>query len=675
MTETAIILTTVTPVNYQSYLGCYVDAQRRRGRNDCPETDRIRGFLVSAGHTMGQLHDRTVINLNDSLQVIWQFPKYLDLETSLDLLGLDIAEQIASLLEQQDWRLVTETNPRKPPTHTKAYGTAWEMGAIIKGVRPSRLLELQIERDECVFTKKLKEPVQDTTRTCFTSAEATIDYIEAVLSHLPTPLELENPPDVAETELVNAIAAPDKVKRKHERKPKDISGIPEMPPPEEPPAIVYPLIKRVPLDLIRVDGNTQTRVQIDSDTVELYSQSYEDGADVPPVKLKQDPEGIYWMYDGFHRRLGVIRLLEKYAQGQIEETNWAETINADGILATITLGTRQDAEWECLSQNINHGLRRKQADIPKLIEMTLRHPYAKKKSLNQLCKMVKVDSKTFRKHWLILADQRKVEPPEAEMTITRGNQTYTMTREFETPQPPQIPSVTLKILQGGTPHQAEKPIGEPSAAPAPIILRPADYLTPAPVEPIKLDQRAEGLLRSGVKLGNEKYTPRLWIDFAEIVFGRRIDLDPATNRLANSVVKAQRIFTMTENGLLQDWTSPALWLNPPYSLPEIELFAQKLAEELPKIEQAMLLVNACTETDWFQMLAKTAAAIFFPNGRINFWSPGDNPDDYQGRNEYRQTLLYWGPNSSVMAASDLGLTTYPHKPILQEEPHGNRTDD
>lgn len=146
------------------------------------------------------------------------------------------------------------------------------------------------------------------------------------------------------------------------------------------------------------------------------------------------------------------------------------------------------------------------------------------------------------------------------------------------------------------------------------------------------------------KMGNEKYTPPNWIEFVTEVFGRDIELDPSSCEEANQIVKAQRFYTIDDDALVQSWESETLFLNPPYSMPEIEKFSIKLLAEINDIGEFVMLVNACTETSWFQAVANQCDRLLFPSIRINFWSPGGDPNNIKGGNEYRQCLLYKGPN-------------------------------
>lgn len=137
---------------------------------------------------------------------------------------------------------------------------------------------------------------------------------------------------------------------------------------------------------------------------------------------------------------------------------------------------------------------------------------------------------------------------------------------------------------------------------------------------------------------NEWYTPSDIIEMARSVMGS-IDLDPASSIEANNVVKATRIFDIVINGLEQEW-SGNVWLNPPYGTESVGKFVDKLLEELPNIQQAIVLVNNATETEWFGKLVEFTKAMCFPKGRIRYWVPGEKTGSpLQG-----QALFYYGDN-------------------------------
>ena len=101
-----------------------------------------------------------------------------------------------------------------------------------------------------------------------------------------------------------------------------------------------------------------------------------------------------------------------------------------------------------------------------------------------------------------------------------------------------------------------------------------------------------------------------------------IDLDPASNDIAQKTVKAKEYFTKKNCGLSKTWKGN-VWMNPPYEGKLIKLFASKIVSE--PIDQAIVLVNNATETAWFQMMAEDATAICFHAKRIKFIDPDGTP--------------------------------------------------
>jgi len=76
---------------------------------------------------------------------------------------------------------------------------------------------------------------------------------------------------------------------------------------------------------------------------------------------------------------------------------------------------------------------------------------------------------------------------------------------------------------------------------------------------------------------NDWYTPKEYVERARKVMGG-IDLDPATTEFGQATVCADEFFTPIENGLEREWRG-RVWLNPPYSQPDVSLFVSKLLAE------------------------------------------------------------------------------------------------
>lgn len=100
---------------------------------------------------------------------------------------------------------------------------------------------------------------------------------------------------------------------------------------------------------------------------------------------------------------------------------------------------------------------------------------------------------------------------------------------------------------------------------------------------------------------NEWYTPEKYIIAARDLMGS-IDLDPASNEVAQIWIKAKKYLTVTDNGFKQSWLGN-VWLNPPYGAKNLKSdppvygassWIKKAISEYQtgQIKQAVLLVRA-----------------------------------------------------------------------------------
>jgi len=106
--------------------------------------------------------------------------------------------------------------------------------------------------------------------------------------------------------------------------------------------------QKIKLESIRLDGDTQPRVEIDQSVVAEYAEAMEAGKSFPPVEVYHDGAD-YWLVDGFHRH---------HAARKLELTE---------IEAVVKTGVKQEAQWASLSMNQGHGLRRTNADKAKAL--------------------------------------------------------------------------------------------------------------------------------------------------------------------------------------------------------------------------------------------------------------------------------------------------------------------
>jgi DNA N-6-adenine-methyltransferase (Dam) len=156
----------------------------------------------------------------------------------------------------------------------------------------------------------------------------------------------------------------------------------------------------------------------------------------------------------------------------------------------------------------------------------------------------------------------------------------------------------------------------------------------------------------------ERYTPQAYVEAARAALGE-IDLDPASCIEAQGVIKAKAYFTAETDGLAREWLG-RVFLNPPYHRELAPLFIDKLLEEVAagRTTAAILLTNNSTDTAWFQKAALASAALCFPAGRINFWTPdgGDAVLPTQG-----QAFTYFGADKTrfVEVFDPIGLVVAP----------------
>lgn len=138
----------------------------------------------------------------------------------------------------------------------------------------------------------------------------------------------------------------------------------------------------------------------------------------------------------------------------------------------------------------------------------------------------------------------------------------------------------------------------------------------------------------------ESYTPPVYIESAVEVMGK-IDLDPASNEMAQLTVNADHFYTVENDGLTKEWRGK-VWMNPPYTARVINVFISKLVSHYVagEVTEAIVLTNNNTDTSWFHEAANNASAVCFTSGRINFLKrDGSKSSPTNG-----QSFIYFGKN-------------------------------
>lgn len=179
-------------------------------------------------------------------------------------------------------------------------------------------------------------------------------------------------------------------------------------------------------------------------------------------------------------------------------------------------------------------------------------------------------------------------------------------------------------------------------------------------EPTKAAVSREINARLGAYSGdNEWYTPAKYVEMARDVMGT-IDVDPASNAIAQKTVQASVHYTAETNGLDKDWRG-RLWMNPPYSNPEVQQFTEKAVDEYlsGNVTEAVILTNNSGDTAWHHALAEASAAMCITRGRIRF----ESPTRASNSPAMGQSFFYLGRNVARFAEvfSEIGriTTNYP----------------
>lgn len=192
-------------------------------------------------------------------------------------------------------------------------------------------------------------------------------------------------------------------------------------------------MSKLDLENIRIDGGTQSRVELNESVVSDYADAIAAGENMPPVVVFFDGAD-HWLADGFHRYFGHKKL------GFIE------------ILADIREGTRRDAVLYSVGANGNHGLRRSNADKRKAVETLLKDADWVKWSNVQIARAASV-SESLVRH---LRENEDTKP--ATRTVERNGKTYEQkTANIGKKPTPAAPAPAPQAASAPAPSPAEEP--------------------------------------------------------------------------------------------------------------------------------------------------------------------------------------------------------------------------
>jgi len=199
-------------------------------------------------------------------------------------------------------------------------------------------------------------------------------------------------------------------------------------------------VTRLSIDLLRLDGGTQSRALINPDVAGDYADAISAGAVFPPIDVFYDGSN-YWVGGGFHRVL---------AHQQIKLTE---------IRANVHQGTQQDAQWFSFSENRTHGLRRTNEDKQRAVKAALMHPLGAGKSNRRIAEHVGVDEGSVRA-WREKLEATAEIPQSSKRTGSDGRTTNTANIGKRKPEPDVV--ITISDTASVVTSKAAK---EPNAVP------------------------------------------------------------------------------------------------------------------------------------------------------------------------------------------------------------------
>lgn len=162
-------------------------------------------------------------------------------------------------------------------------------------------------------------------------------------------------------------------------------------------------MKKLNLNVIRIDGGTQSREHIYDEAVTDYADRLRAGDAFPAVVVFFDGAD-HWLADGFHR-FHAHRAAERAS-----------------IEADVRDGTRRDAILYSLGANDTHGLRRSSAEKRKAVETMLRDAEWANWSDSKIATICRVDHKTVAARRAAILGNSQDAP--TVRTVERGGKTY-----------------------------------------------------------------------------------------------------------------------------------------------------------------------------------------------------------------------------------------------------------
>ena len=160
-------------------------------------------------------------------------------------------------------------------------------------------------------------------------------------------------------------------------------------------------MKKLNLDIIRLDGGTQARVALNTDVVAEYAAHLQEGDVFPPITVFHDGSD-HWLADGFHRYMA-------------NKQNGATEIECD-----LKTGTLEDAKLWSYGANSKRGLSMSREDKRKVILLMLQHPEWSKWTNSEIAKHIGVSGMTIGRVKAGLVYDAEKEPASKKFTQKDG---------------------------------------------------------------------------------------------------------------------------------------------------------------------------------------------------------------------------------------------------------------
>lgn len=206
-------------------------------------------------------------------------------------------------------------------------------------------------------------------------------------------------------------------------------------------------MKTINIKTIRIDGGTQSRVEINNEIVTEYAEAIKAGAEFPPIVVFNDG-AENWLADGFHRF---------HAHNQAGKTS---------ILADVRQGTMRDAILYSLGANGTHGLNRTNADKRKAVTTMLNDAEWAKWSdgaIAKACQVTQPFVSSVRKSLITVMSE---EPAERTYTTKQGTTATMQTGGIGKKKKDQKATDTSQPDHAVAPAKSEKKPEVPEVIPA-----------------------------------------------------------------------------------------------------------------------------------------------------------------------------------------------------------------